>query len=237
MQCMCAFVYPAFFIGFYLTATCTVRIYFWKKTTSSISFYNKCRINHISTPLSKQGNWSAGMEMGRGKRYFLLIHVSRGKRIVVLFLGELWKSNQPTFTASYLLISSLHSLFSSRPLYFPTLYQMSVELERAVLTTNSRVWVPIGADENRFPSFSGTGYAIFPAYKVMSHCFILFFVLFVRLQLYEVFFLLRWMAGPLYYSRVVQCRQDINKCHQSFLIMEIEYAFSYPSYRQQNKTV
>ena len=65
---------------------------------------------------------------------------------------------------------------------------MSVELERAVLTTNSRVLVPIGADENRFPSFSGTGYAIFPAYKVMSHCFILFFVLFVRLQLYEVFF-------------------------------------------------
>lgn len=57
------------------------------------------------------------------------------------------------------------SLFSSRPLYFPTLYQMSVELERAVLTTNSRVWVPIGADENRFPSYSGTGYAIFPAYK------------------------------------------------------------------------
>lgn len=45
------------------------------------------------------------------------------------------------------------------------------------------------------------------------------------------------MAGPQYYSRVVQCRQDINKCHQIFLIMEIEYAFSYPSYRQQNKTV
>lgn len=36
------------------------------------------------------------------------------------------------------------------------------------------------------------------------------------------------MAGPQYYSRVVQCRQDINKCHQIFLIMEIEYAFSYP---------
>lgn len=45
------------------------------------------------------------------------------------------------------------------------------------------------------------------------------------------------MAGPQFYGRVVQCRQDINKCHQVFLIMEIEYAFSYPSYRQQNKTV
>lgn len=100
MQCMCAFVYPAFFVGFYFTATCTVRIYLWKKTISSVSFYNKCRINHISTPLSKQGNWSVGMEMGRGKRYFLLIHVSSGKIIVVLFLGELWKSNQPTFTTS-----------------------------------------------------------------------------------------------------------------------------------------
>lgn len=72
---------------------------------------------------------------------------------------------------------------------------MSVELERAVLTTNSRVWVPIGADENRFPSFSGTGYAMFPAYKVMSHCFILFFVLFVLLQLYEVFFLASTIVG------------------------------------------
>lgn len=45
------------------------------------------------------------------------------------------------------------------------------------------------------------------------------------------------MAGPQYYGMVVQCRQDINKCHQIFLIMEIEYAFSYRSYRQQNKTV
>ena len=115
---------------------------------------------------------------------------------------------------------------------------MSVELERAVLTTNSRVWVPIGADENRFPSFSGTGYAISPAYKVMSHCFILFFVLFVRLQLYEVFFfcLGEW---PVPSTTVGWCNaaKDINKCHQIFLIMEIEYAFSYPSYRQQNKTV
>lgn len=45
------------------------------------------------------------------------------------------------------------------------------------------------------------------------------------------------MAGPQYYSRVVQYREDINKCPQIFLIMEIEYAFSYPCYRQQNKTV
>ena len=60
----------------------------------------------------------------------------------------------------------LNSLSLSRPLYFPTLYQIYVELEGAVLTSNSRVRIPIGADTNVFPSYSGVGYAIFPAYKV-----------------------------------------------------------------------
>lgn len=60
-----------------------------------------------------------------------------------------------------------NSLYLSRPLYFPTLYQIYVELEGAVLTSNSRVRIPIGADTNVFPSYSGVGYAIFPAYKVL----------------------------------------------------------------------
>lgn len=67
----------------------------------------------------------------------------------------------------YFVFVSFLSLYSSRPLYFPTLYQISVELERAVLTSNHRVRVPMGADRDVFPSFSGTGYAIFPAYKVL----------------------------------------------------------------------
>ena len=60
-----------------------------------------------------------------------------------------------------------NSLSLSRPLYFPTLYQIYVELEGTVFTSNSRVRIPIGADTNVFPSYSGVGYAIFPAYKVL----------------------------------------------------------------------
>ena len=65
------------------------------------------------------------------------------------------------------LISLLHSLYSSRATYFPTLYHIYAELEGAVLTSNTRTRVPIGADVDVFPSYSGIGYAIFPAYKVL----------------------------------------------------------------------
>ncbi|KAJ7326565.1 Laminin subunit [Desmophyllum pertusum] len=58
-----------------------------------------------------------------------------------------------------------NSLYSSRAKYFPTLYHIFVELEAAVLTSNTRIRVPIGADDHVFPFFSGTGYAMFPAYK------------------------------------------------------------------------
>ena len=50
--------------------------------------------------------------------------------------------------------------------------QIYVELEEAVLTSNSRVRVPIGADGNVFPSFSGSGCVIFPPYKVLF-CYVL----------------------------------------------------------------
>lgn len=60
------------------------------------------------------------------------------------------------------------SLYSSRATYYPTLYHTYVELERAVLTSNTKIRVPIAADDNVFPSFSGVGYAIFPPYKVLS---------------------------------------------------------------------
>ena len=33
--------------------------------------------------------------------------------------------------------------------------------------SNTRNRVPIGADEDVFPNFSGIGYAMFPAYKVL----------------------------------------------------------------------
>lgn len=58
-----------------------------------------------------------------------------------------------------------NSLYSSRAIYFPTLYHISAELEGAVLTSNTRTRVPIGADQDVFPNYSGVGYAIFPAYK------------------------------------------------------------------------
>ena len=61
----------------------------------------------------------------------------------------------------------LRSLYSSRAIYFPTLYHIFAELEGAVLTSNTRTRVPIGADEDVFPNYSGVGYAIFPAYKVL----------------------------------------------------------------------
>lgn len=61
----------------------------------------------------------------------------------------------------------LRSLYSSRAIYFPTLYHIFAELEGAVLTSNTRTRVPTGADEDVFPNYSGTGYAIFPAYKVL----------------------------------------------------------------------
>nr|XP_058972202.1 laminin subunit alpha-like isoform X2 [Pocillopora verrucosa] len=57
------------------------------------------------------------------------------------------------------------SLYASRATYYPTLYHTYVELERAVLTSNTKIRVPIAADDNVFPSFSGVGYAIFPPYK------------------------------------------------------------------------
>ena len=60
------------------------------------------------------------------------------------------------------------SLYASRATYYPTLYHTYVELERAVLTSNTKIRVPIAADDNVFPSFSGVGYAIFPPYKVLS---------------------------------------------------------------------
>ena len=37
-----------------------------------------------------------------------------------------------------------------------------------MLTSNTKIRVPIAADDNVFPSFSGVGYAIFPPYKVLS---------------------------------------------------------------------
>ena len=61
----------------------------------------------------------------------------------------------------------LRSLYSSRAIYFPTLYHIFAELEGAVLMSNTRNRVPIGADEGVFPNFSGIGYAMFPAYKVL----------------------------------------------------------------------
>lgn len=57
------------------------------------------------------------------------------------------------------------SLYASRATYYPTLYHTYVELERAVLTSNTKIRVPIAADDDVFPSFSGVGYAIFPPYK------------------------------------------------------------------------
>ena len=60
------------------------------------------------------------------------------------------------------------SLYASRATYYPTLYHTYVELERAVLTSNTKIRVPIAADDDVFPSFSGVGYAIFPPYKVLS---------------------------------------------------------------------
>ena len=37
-----------------------------------------------------------------------------------------------------------------------------------MLTSNTKIRVPIAADDDVFPSFSGVGYAIFPPYKVLS---------------------------------------------------------------------
>ena len=36
-----------------------------------------------------------------------------------------------------------------------------------MLTSNTRTRVPIGADGDVFPNYSGIGYALFPAYKVL----------------------------------------------------------------------
>ena len=52
-------------------------------------------------------------------------------------------------------------------MYFPTLYHIFAELEGADLMSNTRTRVPIGADEDVFPNYSGIGYAIFPAYEVL----------------------------------------------------------------------
>ncbi|PFX27901.1 Laminin subunit alpha [Stylophora pistillata] len=62
-------------------------------------------------------------------------------------------------------ISGVRGKKCDRATYFPTLYHTYAELERAVLTSNTKIRVPIAADDGVFPSFSGVGYAFFPPFK------------------------------------------------------------------------